>query len=483
MKKTARILSLLLCVVMLLSAVSLNVFATNPHGFDKFEYVNDFAEDTFSDVDRTDWYYDSVKSAYRYGLMVGKGDADFGADESITVAEAVTIAARINSIFRTGRENFNTDSTPWYETYVDYARSYQIIKGTYDFDEKATRADFAVIFANALPEEAYEEINTVPNNTIPDVSINAAYGEAVYKLYRAGVTTGVDTKGTFAPKNTIKRSEVAAIVTRMIDPSLRESIKLGEEFTVTFVNTITGHKYYQRVLEGECAIKPEIPLQYDYYFAGWTTANSRQVFDFDTPITDDIVLYTKWTYAIPSVYKVVFLYNYAGAPSNNWVYPYYALCSRGHNYYNCTCVGGFKPYYYNYVCPKGHSIYTCNCVNYNYPLYVCQKHYPLTCTCTDGYYFPYYVCPNGHNIYTCNCVSGFYPAYTYPYYFSYGVYNVQYVKQNSWVNIPAAPTRDGYTFGGWYTTPNCRDGEEFNPLYLVNRDIYLYAKWVPVTSN
>ena len=48
-----------------------------------------------------------------------------------------------------------------------------------------------------------------------------AQDKAVYLFYRAGILSGVDAKGTFNANDNIKRSEVAAILIRMMDPSVR----------------------------------------------------------------------------------------------------------------------------------------------------------------------------------------------------------------------------------------------------------------------
>lgn len=50
------------------------------------------------------------------------------------------------------------------------------------------------------------------------------------------------------------------------------------------------------------------------------------------------------------------------------------------------------------------------------------------------------------------------------------------------VEFPEEPSREGYTFGGWYTGPSFTDGSEFDGLDVVRGDIDVYAKWVP-TSN
>ena len=46
------------------------------------------------------------------------------------------------------------------------------------------------------------------------------------KFYRAGILTGSDAKGTFKPTSSIKRSEVAAILSRMYNENVRQAITL-----------------------------------------------------------------------------------------------------------------------------------------------------------------------------------------------------------------------------------------------------------------
>lgn len=50
------------------------------------------------------------------------------------------------------------------------------------------------------------------------------------------------------------------------------------------------------------------------------------------------------------------------------------------------------------------------------------------------------------------------------------------VKKGNTVGVPAEPTNDGYSFGGWYTDVNCTTAYDFNSP--VNTDITLYAKWL-----
>lgn len=55
-------------------------------------------------------------------------------------------------------------------------------------------------------------------------------------------------------------------------------------------------------------------------------------------------------------------------------------------------------------------------------------------------------------------------------------YDTLVVKKGNTVGVPAEPTNDGYSFGGWYTDVNCTTAYDFNTP--VNEDITLYAKWL-----
>ena len=220
MKK--RVFSLLLAAVLAIGTLP-SAFA----GYENFTAQASYTPGQFTDVAESAWYAENVRTAYEYGLINGQSATTFAPDSQLTVAEAVKLAASLHSIYHTGSADF-TPSTPWYQTYVDYALQNGILTAARsDYNSPASRAVFASVLAAALPEEALSAINTVADGAIPDVSMSTSYADEVYLLYRAGVLTG-DSTGRFLPDNTIKRSEAAAIVTRMADPSLRQSITLTD---------------------------------------------------------------------------------------------------------------------------------------------------------------------------------------------------------------------------------------------------------------
>lgn len=188
-----------------------------------------YVQGQFSDVPANQWFTDNVANAFSLGLMKGNSAMTFGPYGDVTIAEAIAMAARIHSIYTTGTDNFTQD-TPWYQCYLDYAYQNQIISYAYyncDAKHKATRAQFAEIFAAALPDEALFAMNNIADNAIPDVKTKDSCSESIYKLYRAGILAGGDAKGTFSPGTFITRAECATIVARMADSDNRMSFSLS----------------------------------------------------------------------------------------------------------------------------------------------------------------------------------------------------------------------------------------------------------------
>ena len=186
----------------------------------------------FTDVKPDSWYYEDVDNAVRLGIINGKTETTFAPDDNLTYAEAIKLAACMYQLYKDGSVYLVPGGNPWYQIYVDYAKDHGIITENFfykvsNINEKATRAGYMEIFANALPDEALKGINNVPDGSIPDVPMVHESSISIYKLYRAGILTGVDAKHNCKPEDSIKRCEVAAIITRMMDETKRVKFSMG----------------------------------------------------------------------------------------------------------------------------------------------------------------------------------------------------------------------------------------------------------------
>ena len=195
-------------------------------------------DDRFADVDAGAWYYDNVAQLYAMGLAKGLSDTVFGVWDSITVKEVLSFAARVSSLYLYGDAEYGASLYPaqdgwWYTPYVLYLKAQGIIDDSFDslMDTAATRAQAAHIIANILPESLFTEINATAvtigyatRSFITDVNDYTPYQQDILQLYKWGILTGSDSTGSFLPDTSIARCEFAALLTRLVDPSLRVTL-------------------------------------------------------------------------------------------------------------------------------------------------------------------------------------------------------------------------------------------------------------------
>lgn len=218
-KLTALFLALLLTAALCAPAMAAGT------GFRK---VNSYTPGQFTDVPDGLWCAANVQTAYEYGIMSGMTGTLFNVGGNVSVAQTIVMACRLrDGYYRAGAEFPVGD--PWYQPYLEYAQKNGIAWEYADYGAAVSRADFAVILGSALPDQALKPISGIEDGAIPDVAADAPYAAAVYRLYRAGVLTGNDARGTFTPNSPISRGAAAAIIGRMADSSLRKAVTLEKD--------------------------------------------------------------------------------------------------------------------------------------------------------------------------------------------------------------------------------------------------------------
>lgn len=207
------VLSLLLC-----AALSGSVLAAGE--LDAFQRTTNDAA-AFSDVPAGSWYEAGVQAVYRRGIMTGTGANTFAPTQTISWAQAITIAARIHAAC-TGAEIAVSDGA-WYEAYVSYAASAKLLpstcpEGAAVSSRTITRQELAGLFANVLSAQSLPAIN---DNPIPGfAAVDEEFRDAVRLMCAAGVFTGKG-GGSFDPKGSATRAEIAVIVARLLLPGQR----------------------------------------------------------------------------------------------------------------------------------------------------------------------------------------------------------------------------------------------------------------------
>jgi len=182
----------------------------------------------FTDVTSDKWFYADVVYAVQRGLVNGRSSSIYAPDDYLSTAEAIKLAACMHQLYHNGSVSLQNDPNLWYKSYVDYAAQNGIVTKTYqNYGAPITRSEFVLIFYSALPNTEYTQKNTIADDAIPDVKLTNSNASQIYAFYRAGILIGSDANGNFFPNSNIKRSEVAAILTRMFDSSARKSITLS----------------------------------------------------------------------------------------------------------------------------------------------------------------------------------------------------------------------------------------------------------------
>lgn len=190
----------------------------------------------FTDLSADSVFYENVTALYEYGLSVGKGDGTFGLKDSMTVGQVVIFAARIRSLYCTGDTEAGPNAyggdgdTSTAARYLRYLQAEGVLGSELDgnLTDTATRAQVAHVLANTLPAEILPTVNDelvtegyASRKFITDVTEYTDYYQDILFLYRTGISVGSDATGSYLPDRPITRGAAAAMLTRMVDPSLR----------------------------------------------------------------------------------------------------------------------------------------------------------------------------------------------------------------------------------------------------------------------
>ena len=220
---------------------------------DKNEYPG------YADVADAAWYADAARVCYEVGLITGTG-AGFSPDRVLTVGEVAAIAARMNEAITGEAIPAAAPGQPWYQPYVDCLEDLGVHLP--DPARQATRLELLTLMGGVVPDDMLSPINTI--TALPDTD-----DATVLRFYNAGILTGVDAWGTFAPDKTLTRAETAAMVARVARTDLRQTFTPADytPFTaaglkpsdVLFTNGTTAGAYLPYVqslidgLEADCA--------------------------------------------------------------------------------------------------------------------------------------------------------------------------------------------------------------------------------------
>lgn len=294
-------------------------------------------ETKFTDVDKEHWASGYVNVANKEGIIDGYPDNTFRPDDSVTFEEAVKMVICALGLDK----DIKADDGDWSKPYLDKAKETKItdnLKG--EKGKVITRGDIAVLVKQALcydittvvyvPERTSSgggggskkytvtfDLNYVEEEEEPTEDETAfeeatdANDEFVPNVYKTvKVTSGKKMKKPDDPERegyVFMGWAVDVIGEEMFDFSakIKKNMTLYavweeeiEKYTVSFDLNYEGAENTlekQEIEPNGLAMEPEAPEREGYVFLGWSTdENGEEMFNFNTFITESMVLYAKW---------------------------------------------------------------------------------------------------------------------------------------------------------------------------------------------
>lgn len=181
--------------------------------------------DDFTDVSRSDWYYQFVDYVTSKGYFNGTSETTFAPAENMTRAMFVTVLFRFDGAKGDRSQSAFTDVAlgEWYTDAINWAAANRIVDGVgngkFAPNDPITRAQMCTMIERylalykkawkvTLPETGSVSV-MVDENAIPAYAL-----AAVKQCQRHGLVNGFE-DGTFRPNELSTRAQVAAVIYRM----------------------------------------------------------------------------------------------------------------------------------------------------------------------------------------------------------------------------------------------------------------------------
>jgi hypothetical protein len=207
-------------------------FETNHFSFYALQAVETLP---FTDVNKTDWWFDSIYYVYSNGLFSGINNTRFAPKGDMTRAMLVTVLYRLEGMPTVNAENTFDDvaSDHWYTDAVTWANANNIVagygNGKFGTADNITREQMAVILYRYANYKGYEITSTSELGKYNDTADIHSWALTAMKWANAeGLVTGT-TAEILAPADNASRGQVAAILMRFIKNIVRSSAHIKPE--------------------------------------------------------------------------------------------------------------------------------------------------------------------------------------------------------------------------------------------------------------
>ncbi len=196
---------------------------------------------SFTDVEKSAWYYSAVAIVEQLGLMGAASGSSFQPKTNVTYRQLLEAAIAVyESYFRVSDQPARSGDA----ALLQLARRYEIVQSeSLSLDAAVTRGDVVLYLYRALRGRELTAKNEV--DAIPDVPTSNKYYACTMAFYRAGILQGMDDAGSAKLSRNVTRAELAAMLTRLVLPSERLSFWMGAKTIKTLTYGVSGSGKYQ----------------------------------------------------------------------------------------------------------------------------------------------------------------------------------------------------------------------------------------------
>ncbi|WP_420540266.1 S-layer homology domain-containing protein [Paenibacillus polymyxa] len=179
-----------------------------------------FTEVNFQDVTK-EWAKEPIEALAARGVIIGTGDGKFNPDDKVTRAEFI---AMLMNVFELTDSNATTTFSDiktgaWYYDEVATAQRLGIVKGrpngSFGAQDEITRQDMVVMAYQATTYAGLTSDSEVPLSFVDANGISSYALEGITAMHNAGIISGMD-NGEFAPKSKLTRAQAAVVINNFL---------------------------------------------------------------------------------------------------------------------------------------------------------------------------------------------------------------------------------------------------------------------------
>ena len=211
----------------------------------------------FSDVKKTDWFYDEVAFVVSEGVMNGTSKTEFNPNGTLTRAMVVTMLYRMENEPAVASADTFTDVSygSWYYSAVEWAAKYGIVNGVgngkFAPDTAITREQLAAILYRYTTEYKNNSASGGSFAGFSDADKVSSYAETAMKwAVGEGIITGDG--GKLMPQGSATRAQAAAMFARFMQKDYEADDRDDRDEDEDDVAYVVGTKYH---LDEDCAGK------------------------------------------------------------------------------------------------------------------------------------------------------------------------------------------------------------------------------------